>query len=661
MAFTYYVRTDGDDDHTGRGGFEGGQCWATIQKAATTAVAGDTVYIAGDDGTYGTGIWTLSSKITFATSGTYNNMINFIAIYGHVKLDGNRTANNCIYVHSVYFLNFTAEDETTDRWELYGAVASGFETNTNFGGKCEHMDSYNNGARGFYFYWRTIGIFRDLRAWNNFTIGIELNQSSIYGAGLYNCISYLNGSHGIVTGNGFERIVNCISHSNGASGFWSYYAYGVYGHFEHNVSANNDDDGFIFVANYATPRFPAVYNNIFAHNGRYGINFPAANYDEAFDLKNNCFYDNTSGNVNNGSTGENPVTSDPEFTDPDNDDYTLQNTSPCINAGYPQLPLDSNKNIGFFQATTGSSIVIASCPTSFSQVIYEAETAYSQTFSLWNSGTGTLTYTITDDVTWLSVLPASGTSAGETDQISITYDTADLVPGSYSATITITDVGASNNPQTISVNLVVVAQEEAVAGPYDGDYEYMYSWELWFTEGQNGSPPELDDLAYHTTHGFNTGPVIDVDHGLLISVDPDTNTILGEYGITKRWDGVLTQEEYGTTVDYCDMTDSIGIIYKQKATPVQNTKDVIQAFPDWMIKYAEKYALGLAYQANTDAYSEEKSNWWFGRYGHGLKILRKYKGLAMRGRKPRLKTTSKSRFPKRLVRMPDGFPKIPGR
>ena len=349
----YYVRTDGDDDeNTGEGGFEGGQCWATIQKAADTAVAGDRVFIAGNNGTYGSGEWTLSARIDFdINSGTYDNPIKFIATNGHVKINGNSAVTSCVFLNGRYFVFFLAEDKSTDRWELYGSTQNGLWVNSNWGGLVENMDCYSNGQNGFYIYYRMIGIVRDCRAWSNGNDGFKFEQSGVYGVGIYGCLAYSNTWNGFHLGNSVERIVGCIAHSNSKSGFYSYYAAGTFGFFERNISANNTLDGFELDVDYALPRFPAVYNNIFAHNGRYGINYPSDNYGDAFDLQNNCFYNNGAGDpgtdhVNNGSTGENAVTSDPEFTDPDNDDYTIDSGSPCYQAGFPN---DSDISIGYYQ------------------------------------------------------------------------------------------------------------------------------------------------------------------------------------------------------------------------------------------------------------------------------------------------------------------------
>ena len=90
-------------------------------------------------------------------------------------------------------------------------------------------------------------------------------------------------------------------------------------------------------------------------------------------------------------------------------------------------------------------------------VCAEGSNAITESFDIFNSGAGMLSYSISDDQTWLSCSPASGTSTGEQDAISVTYNTIALAIGSYSATITITASGAPNTPQSVTVNLTVRA------------------------------------------------------------------------------------------------------------------------------------------------------------------------------------------------------------
>jgi streptogramin lyase len=98
---------------------------------------------------------------------------------------------------------------------------------------------------------------------------------------------------------------------------------------------------------------------------------------------------------------------------------------------------------------------ISVSPTALSNGITVGETAVNQSFELWNSGASTLNYTISDNASWLSCSPAIGSSTGEHDIITVTYNVASLAAGAYSATITISDASAGNSPKTVPVSLTV--------------------------------------------------------------------------------------------------------------------------------------------------------------------------------------------------------------
>jgi hypothetical protein len=98
---------------------------------------------------------------------------------------------------------------------------------------------------------------------------------------------------------------------------------------------------------------------------------------------------------------------------------------------------------------------ISRSPASLSASCSEGSNAASQSFEVWNSGVGTLSYAIGTTASWVSCTPARGTSTGESDPITVSYSTSGLAAGTYSATITIAAAGASNSPQTIPVTVNV--------------------------------------------------------------------------------------------------------------------------------------------------------------------------------------------------------------
>jgi len=79
----------------------------------------------------------------------------------------------------------------------------------------------------------------------------------------------------------------------------------------------------------------------------------------------------------------------------------------------------------------------------------------SKTITVQNTGESTLNYQITTDKNWLTVAPPSGSSAGAQKNHNVSVNIAGLGAGSHQGTITITDVNAVNNPQTVSVTLQI--------------------------------------------------------------------------------------------------------------------------------------------------------------------------------------------------------------
>jgi hypothetical protein len=108
-------------------------------------------------------------------------------------------------------------------------------------------------------------------------------------------------------------------------------------------------------------------------------------------------------------------------------------------------------------ATTNAPASISLTPLLLNASCAQGSNAASQSFEVWNSGGGTLSYTVGTNASWVSCSPTNGTSTGEHNTITVDYSTSKLSAGTYSATITITAAGASNTPQRIPVNLTVSA------------------------------------------------------------------------------------------------------------------------------------------------------------------------------------------------------------
>ncbi len=114
-----------------------------------------------------------------------------------------------------------------------------------------------------------------------------------------------------------------------------------------------------------------------------------------------------------------------------------------------------------------------------------------KTISVSNSGSGTLNWTATENASWLSLSPASGTGSGT---ISVAVNTSGLSVGTISTPITIAASGATNTPQTVTVSLTITA---AAAPPAIG----VTPGSLTFTAQQGNGNPTPQSLAVRNTGG----------------------------------------------------------------------------------------------------------------------------------------------------------------
>ena len=112
---------------------------------------------------------------------------------------------------------------------------------------------------------------------------------------------------------------------------------------------------------------------------------------------------------------------------------------------------------------------------------------------------------------WLSVSPASGTTPFS---LSVSVNPTALSPGVYSGTITITALGASNSPQTVSVSLVVSSIGAATINVNPSVLNYAYQ------SGGNLPQPQAVTVAASWAAAFTAA----ASGGTWLSVDPASGT-----------------------------------------------------------------------------------------------------------------------------------------
>jgi TolB protein len=96
-------------------------------------------------------------------------------------------------------------------------------------------------------------------------------------------------------------------------------------------------------------------------------------------------------------------------------------------------------------------------PTSLSFTALSGADPPQQTFSVTNTGGGTLEWSATDDAAWLDLDPTAGTlGEGQSQVVTASVNSAALSAGQFPALVTVTAPQAENGPRTMAVSLVVV-------------------------------------------------------------------------------------------------------------------------------------------------------------------------------------------------------------
>ena len=121
-------------------------------------------------------------------------------------------------------------------------------------------------------------------------------------------------------------------------------------------------------------------------------------------------------------------------------------------------------------AAEGPAISVAPTSHDFGDM-YEGETD-NTTFEIWNLGTGTLTYSLSESCGWADVTPTSGSSTGEHDTITIEINTTSLAVGASTCDIAISSNGGSDT-FSVTVNIIPSTGSISVTSTPSGAMVYL--------------------------------------------------------------------------------------------------------------------------------------------------------------------------------------------
>jgi DNA-binding transcriptional regulator YdaS (Cro superfamily) len=161
-----------------------------------------------------------------------------------------------------------------------------------------------------------------------------------------------------------------------------------------------------------------------------------------------------------------------------------------------------------------------------------------QTLSISNTGSGTLTWTASDNASWLTLSPASGTGNGV---VTLSAINGTLSAGTYSTTVTITAPGATSRTVPVTFTLAAAAGAPPAASALGASPA-----SLSFTATIGWANPVPQTLSISNT-GSNMLTWTASDNASWLTLSPASGTGNGAVTLSVT-NGTLSAGTYSTTV-----------------------------------------------------------------------------------------------------------------
>lgn len=326
---TYYVSTTGSDSNAGT---STSAPWATITRAldstpaaGATLAAGDTVIIEG--GTYTENpvidvVGSATATITVRgvsvgwgvlTTGQFNSLTKPVTIAGQITTSRGSGTTGYYKIE-----NIAQSGASGTGWDLGNLT---YMCWLNCGANS------NTGASSDGFSCRSYSRFIGCEANSNGRDGFNQLDSSAETVIYLNCLAKDNTRYGFHTYTNGVFLAFCTAHNNTSGNFYS------------GISPASGYAAICCTSDGPTTngfrvggRFNSLINCTMTNCTTGWTGYSAAT-EHTIDLAN-LIYSNSTDRTN-APLGYNSTSGDPQYTDRSSDDFTLQQTSPCVNAGWP--------------------------------------------------------------------------------------------------------------------------------------------------------------------------------------------------------------------------------------------------------------------------------------------------------------------------------------
>ncbi len=186
-------------------------------------------------------------------------------------------------------------------------------------------------------------------------------------------------------------------------------------------------------------------------------------------------------------------------------------------------------------------------------------TAPDQILTLSSSNSTALSYTVTSNTSWLTVLNGSGTTTGA---VTLRVNTSGLAAGTYSGQVILSASGASNNGLGIPVTLTLNSTNQLQTTPSGFTFNYV---------GQSGAFPQAQTLQVSSTTGVSlpvSATFTTQTGGAWLSVSPTSVNTLNNFVVSVN-SSVLQSLAVGT------YTGNIALTATGAANPTVNIPVVL--------------------------------------------------------------------------------------